>query len=98
MQKHTTNYIRSLGLTVGDYFPCEECTAPTVDVHHITPKSLGGSDEPENLIGLCRKDHDRVAVIGELARKYLYSIVRKRMGGKYREGFHLREYAKGGGG
>ncbi len=95
MQKHTKNHIDSLGLTVGDYFPCEECTAPTVDVHHITPKSLGGSDEPENLIGLCRKDHD-LAAAGTLTREHLYGIVRKRMGKQYREGFHLRKYAKGG--
>ncbi len=96
MQKYTENYIRSLSLTVGDYFPCEVCTAPAADVHHITPKSLGGSDEPENLVGLCRTNHTRAA-IGELTAGYLYSLVRKRMGDKHREGFHLREYAKGGG-
>lgn len=95
MQKYTTNYIKSLRLTVGDYFPCEACPATTVDVHHVTDRSLGGSDQAENLAGLCRACHDKTRA-GKLTRDYLYSLVRKRMGDKYREGFHLRKYAKGG--
>lgn len=96
MQKYTKNYIESLSLTVGDYFPCEGCPASTVDVHHITPRGLGGSHEPENLVGLCRDCHDK-ADASILTRDYLYAKVRKRMGDKYREGYHLRKYAKGGG-
>lgn len=82
MQKYTKNYMESMGFDVGDFIPCEVCGAPAVDIHHITPRSLGGSDEPENLIALCRTKeacHDRAAS-GELTRDYLYGIVRERMG------------------
>lgn len=89
MQKHTKNYMDSLGLKPGDFIPCEECTAEAVDVHHITPRSLLGSDEPENLIALCRADHDR-AEADELSREYLYAIVRRRMGDSFREGMEKK--------
>lgn len=88
MQKHTKAYMDSMGFKPGDFIPCEECTAKAVDVHHITPKSVLGSDEPENLIALCRTGkacHGR-AEDGKLSRKYLYRKVRKRMGSKFRAG------------
>lgn len=86
----------SMGFDVGDFIPCEECDAPAVDIHHVTPRSLGGSDEPENLIALCRTGkccHDRAAA-GELSRNYLDVTVRLRMRDKYREGYHLRKNVK----
>lgn len=46
-----------------DTAPCEWCLrAPAVDVHHIDPRGMGGSqskDYTENLMGLCRKHHDQ---------------------------------------
>lgn len=41
---------------------CRECakqgrTTAAVDVHHITPKRAGGSDERTNLAPLCRSCH-----------------------------------------
>ncbi len=97
MQKYTKNYMQSMGFDVGDFIPCEECGAPAVDVHHITPRSLGGSDEPENLIALCRSVnhcHDRAAA-GKLSKEYLYSVVWLRMDGNVREGQHLKINSKG---
>jgi len=41
--------------------PCEICSNPSVDVHHIEAKKMGGSkllDYIENLMGLCRVCHD----------------------------------------
>jgi len=44
------------------YIPCECCTSPAVDVHHLIPRGMGGSktkDHIENLMGLCRKCHNK---------------------------------------
>lgn len=91
MQKYTKNYIESLGKTADDYFLCEEkfCTAAVVDVHHVTPRSLGGSDQGENLIGFCRCHHDASGP-GRPERERLNRMVRERMGDKYQEGFDLK--------
>ena len=43
-----------------DGFKCRECGFPKhLEVHHIIPKSEGGSDEPENLITLCIRCHQK---------------------------------------
>lgn len=39
---------------------CALCSNPTQEVHHIRPRFLNGSDDPRNLIGLCRDCHDDV--------------------------------------
>ncbi len=44
-----------------DVILCEHCGNRAVDIHHITPKGMGGSktkDYIENLIALCRKCHE----------------------------------------
>jgi ATP-dependent DNA helicase RecQ len=44
-----------------DNFKCVECGAPCdpddADIHHLLPRSAGGSDEPSNLITLCDGCH-----------------------------------------
>ena len=42
-----------------DKYTCQNCNAKkgVFEVHHLVFKSQGGSDEPENLITLCRKCH-----------------------------------------
>lgn len=57
MKKHTTNYLKHYGYGEQDIILCEQCTAIAVDIHHIKEKSLGGTDDIENLIALCRKCH-----------------------------------------
>ena len=51
---------------------CILCNNPIEHYHHITPRSKGGSNRPENLVGLCKCCHDKVhkgeaslAVVGE---------------------------------
>jgi len=40
---------------------CALCSGETdVQVHHIVPSSEGGSDDFDNLISLCDKDHTKV--------------------------------------
>lgn len=36
---------------------CAYCGKPAEDLHHIIPKSQGGSSNEINLIPLCRQDH-----------------------------------------
>ena len=47
---------------------CAVCGKPLKHIHHILPKSKGGSDGPENRIGLCEDCHHKVH-IGELDLK-----------------------------
>jgi 5-methylcytosine-specific restriction endonuclease McrA len=44
-----------------DKHVCRACGSKHgLDVHHVVMRSLGGSDEPENLIALCRECHQSV--------------------------------------
>lgn len=56
---HLEIYRRAWGYAEDEYVPCEVCGGTAVDVHHIVYRSHGGTDEIENLIGLCRACHDR---------------------------------------
>lgn len=62
MKKHTKVYVKYFGLEAGEYKPCEWCNRrPVVDIHHISPRGMGGSkdkDQIENLMGLCRECHN----------------------------------------
>lgn len=41
--------------------PCELCELrPGVDPHHLTYRSQGGDDTPENLVWVCRECHDGI--------------------------------------
>src|SRR3989344_2858505 len=57
---------------------CEYCGDHyTLDVHHITPRSKGGSNQNNNLIVLCVKCH-RMAHGGGISRTRLQSIAANR--------------------
>ncbi len=79
MRRHIKNYIKATGLGEQDVQPCEIdfCSAIAVDIHHVTFKSQGGTDEYENLIGLCRRHHDE-AHCGEITKEELYEIIDER--------------------
>jgi len=57
MKKYKKNFMKHHNLAPGEYFPCEYCKAPAVDIHHVKFKSQGGTDDVDNLIGLCRSCH-----------------------------------------
>jgi len=41
-------------------FRCENCgLMDGLDVHHVTKRSQGGKDHPNNLIALCRACHEQ---------------------------------------
>ena len=81
MLKYKQVYLNGIGKTTADFFPCEVCNAPAVDIHHIDEKGMGGrsgADVEENLIGLCRCCHDK-AHTGQLNKAELKAIVWKRL-------------------
>ena len=49
-----------------DQGSCVKCQADATDIHHRTPRGMGGSSDPEtnyglaNLVSLCRSCHDHV--------------------------------------
>lgn len=50
-----------------DDYTCQRCglsaheqESHTLEVHHITPRSAGGTDETDNLITLCQVCHDEL--------------------------------------
>jgi 5-methylcytosine-specific restriction endonuclease McrA len=43
----------------------ESCSAASTDVAHITPREQGGSDEFDNLRGLCHRHHSAETSKGE---------------------------------
>ena len=59
MQKHIKNYYNYHGYAPDEFIPCEVCGKQAVDIHHIVYKSAMGSDNIENLIGLCRDCHQQ---------------------------------------
>ena len=44
---------------IDSYMPCEICGKRAVDIHYIHGRGKG-KDVIENLMGLCRYDHDKV--------------------------------------
>ena len=62
---------------VRDKHRCVECHTPCAsdeaDVHHLVPRSAGGSDEPSNLVTLCDGCHaaHHPKLAGRLARRTL---------------------------
>ena len=58
--KYTTQFYRiRYGILNKDNFTCQHCGKRGIilDVHHIIPLRLGGSDDISNLITLCRPCH-----------------------------------------
>jgi predicted restriction endonuclease len=63
MKNHVKIYLDYFGYDISDTILCEICGAKAVDIHHIEARSMGGNpkgdkDTIENLMALCRKDHE----------------------------------------
>lgn len=56
-----------------DGYECRMChglySRYAFDVHHLLMRSQGGTDEPENLVTLCRECHTQVHEFPELSYK-----------------------------
>ena len=50
------------------------------DVHHVVPKSLGGTDDEDNLVPLCFDDHEIIHATGAVNWiDYLFNLRDKRL-------------------
>ena len=83
MKQHTKNYFKHFGIAYNetgwhDTIFCEHCGKVANDIHHIEFRSQGGSDDPENLIALCRRCHG-MAHNGELTKDDLRLIHRYKL-------------------
>ena len=58
MQKYKKDYFAHYGVGEQDVLLCL-CGRVAADLHHIKPKSLGGTDHHSNLIPICRECHDK---------------------------------------
>ena len=74
MGKHTKNYLKHHNIGEQDFIQCNVCGSEARDIHHITFKSQGGSDEVDNLIALCREHHED-AHDNLLTKEYLYNRI-----------------------
>ena len=85
MQKHTKIYFDYYNIAYDpvsgwhEWIKCElpDCGCGVVDVHHLNGRGPG-KDVIENLMGLCRIDHDR-ANSNELTKSELIEIHRKNL-------------------
>lgn len=83
MVKHKALYLSSFGYTEGDSVPCEiqgpNCKGQATDIHHITARGRGGSNDKdyiENLQAVCRLCHDDYGDI-TMFKAMLYKIHKK---------------------
>ena len=47
------------GYGIDDFIPSELSGSKSVDIHHLTPRSLGGTNVIDNLMALTREEHDK---------------------------------------
>lgn len=83
MKKHTNIYFTWFGYGEQDFIKCEipNCNRRAVDIHHMTPRGMGGSkklDYVENLIALCREHHEE-AEAKNIPEKILRGIHKENM-------------------
>lgn len=56
MTPHVKIYMKYFDYGESDFIPCEACTNPAVDIHHIYGRGKD-MDVIKNLAALCRKHH-----------------------------------------
>ena len=59
MTKHCKVYFEYFGYDTSSWIPCEcGCGKRADNIHHVTPRSLGGKDTIDNLIALSYNCHE----------------------------------------
>ena len=73
-----------------DKYTCQICKADTIkkgtglEVHHIIPRSQGGSNKPSNLISLCKKCHNKVHSNSN-DNKYFRELQKRKINDTYKD-------------
>jgi len=60
MKSYTKIYMDYFGYDTSDFISCEVCGNQAVDINHIIPRGMGGTNKPDemkNLMAVCRKCH-----------------------------------------
>jgi len=78
MASYKKKYLKHFGYGEQDFVPSENSGKPAHDIHHLLFKSLGGTDDIENLMALTREEHDRAHNDPEY-NEYLKHIHHKRL-------------------
>lgn len=74
MKPHVKLYYDHFGYDVSDFIQCEICPKKAVDINHIKPRGMGGTNKPEtieNLMAVCRECHIKYAD----RKKYLSLLI-----------------------
>jgi 5-methylcytosine-specific restriction endonuclease McrA len=60
MKAYVKTFMKYFGYSPGDFIPCESCGGPSVEIHHLEPKSIAKGKENliDNLAAVCRQCHD----------------------------------------
>lgn len=85
MKPHVRIFLEHFGFIGYEYIPCEcGCGGRVVDVHHLSPRGMGGSkkkDTIENLVGLTRECHERAerdkAFNNKIKERHLRNVQKK---------------------
>ena len=61
MINHKKVYTNFFSLDKCDHILCTSCGQGAVDIHHINPRGMGGSEKDyiETLVALCRSCHNK---------------------------------------
>jgi len=59
MKAYKRDYMKHYGITEADVLLCN-CGRISVELHHVKPKSLGGTDHYSNLQPMCRICHSKL--------------------------------------
>lgn len=82
MKNHVKTYLKHFNYSKADFIPCEVCGSQAVDIHHIHARGMGGSkkrDGIENLMALCRADHEKFGDRSEY-KEFLRIIHKEKLG------------------
>jgi 5-methylcytosine-specific restriction endonuclease McrA len=84
MKPHTKIYLDFFDYKIPEDVSCEICGRPAVDIHHIEARQMGGNpsgdkDRIENLMALCRQDHDEYGDVPGEVREMLKKVHLKYM-------------------
>ena len=59
MKPHVKTYLDYFEYGIDDWIPCENCLNRAVDIHHLTFRPQGGTNDINNLVAVCRECYNK---------------------------------------